>query len=256
MTQSVNQREKRHSFSAINSGHHHHSNHRHSAEILSSDEPPAVAERHRRSNEAPTVPPPLPPTQNGSHSISSTTNLPAAYIALYPYAPQKPDELELRKGGIYMVTERCQDGWFKGTSNRTQKCGVFPGNYVASARGVPRGTTALSGIGSPRNSIAPPLEPRNSVTYTRTGKSGTNVLPAPNVSRNSNSSKQPPELPPRSVSPAGPPTSTVSCSWHGQPETATSSSIPLNRSQSAVMSPSVSSSAATSTPGKSAEKVC
>lgn len=53
------------------------------------------------------------------------------YIALYPYKPQKADELELRKGGVYTVTERCQDGWFKGTSNRTQKCGVFPGNYVA-----------------------------------------------------------------------------------------------------------------------------
>lgn len=61
-------------------------------------------------------------------------NLPAAYIALYPYKPQKSDELELRKGGIYVVTERCQDGWFKGTSNRTQKCGVFPGNYVAPAK--------------------------------------------------------------------------------------------------------------------------
>lgn len=35
-----------------------------------------------------------------------------------------------------MVTERCQDGWFKGTSNRTQKCGVFPGNYVAPAKYV------------------------------------------------------------------------------------------------------------------------
>lgn len=33
-----------------------------------------------------------------------------------------------------MVTERCQDGWFKGTSNRTQKCGVFPGNYVTLAK--------------------------------------------------------------------------------------------------------------------------
>ena len=70
----------------------------------------------------------------GPAASSSTSNLPAAYIALYPYKPQKADELELRKGGIYMVTERCQDGWFKGTSNRTQKCGVFPGNYVAPAK--------------------------------------------------------------------------------------------------------------------------
>lgn len=69
-----------------------------------------------------------------SGGINNTANSPVAYIALYPYKPQKADELELRKGGIYMVIERCQDGWFKGTSSRTQKCGVFPGNYVAPAK--------------------------------------------------------------------------------------------------------------------------
>lgn len=55
------------------------------------------------------------------------------YVALYPYKPQKSDELELKRGNVYTVTERCQDGWFKGT-NKNQKCGVFPGNYVAPAR--------------------------------------------------------------------------------------------------------------------------
>lgn len=34
---------------------------------------------------------------------------------------------------VYYVSERCQDGWFKG-SNRSQKSGVFPGNYVAPLR--------------------------------------------------------------------------------------------------------------------------
>lgn len=34
---------------------------------------------------------------------------------------------------VYYVTERCQDGWFKG-ANRSQKTGVFPGNYVAPLR--------------------------------------------------------------------------------------------------------------------------
>ena len=55
------------------------------------------------------------------------------YKALYPYKPQTADELELHKGGIYLVTERCQDGWFKGTLSRTTKTGVFPGNYVTPA---------------------------------------------------------------------------------------------------------------------------
>lgn len=55
---------------------------------------------------------------------------PLRYLALYAYKPQKADELELRKGEMYRVTEKCQDGWFKGTSLRTAASGVFPGNYV------------------------------------------------------------------------------------------------------------------------------
>ncbi|XP_055372480.1 E3 ubiquitin-protein ligase SH3RF3 [Condylostylus longicornis] len=60
-------------------------------------------------------------------------NLPWYYIALYPYKPKKVDELELKKGCIYIVTERCLDGWFKG-KNWLEKSGVFPGNYVAALR--------------------------------------------------------------------------------------------------------------------------
>ncbi|KFQ29156.1 E3 ubiquitin-protein ligase SH3RF1, partial [Merops nubicus] len=56
---------------------------------------------------------------------------PSVYIAVYPYTPRKEDELELRKGEMFLVFERCQDGWFKGTSMHTSKIGVFPGNYVA-----------------------------------------------------------------------------------------------------------------------------
>lgn len=56
--------------------------------------------------------------------------LPGRYLALYAYKPQKADELELRKGEMYRVMEKCQDGWFKGTSLRSGASGVFPGNYV------------------------------------------------------------------------------------------------------------------------------
>lgn len=55
---------------------------------------------------------------------------PYSYLALYAYKPQKNDELELRKGEMYRVIEKCQDGWFKGTSLRSGMSGVFPGNYV------------------------------------------------------------------------------------------------------------------------------
>ncbi|XP_053441831.1 E3 ubiquitin-protein ligase SH3RF1 isoform X2 [Nycticebus coucang] len=56
---------------------------------------------------------------------------PSVYVAVYPYTPRKEDELELRKGEMFLVFERCQDGWFKGTSMHTSRTGVFPGNYVA-----------------------------------------------------------------------------------------------------------------------------
>lgn len=96
------------------------------------------SQRHRRSGSSDTTGSGLtPPPPQGAPHHSSTTQLPAPYTALYPYKPHKADELELKKGAIYMVTERCQDGWFKGTSIRTQKCGVFPGNYVTPARYVP-----------------------------------------------------------------------------------------------------------------------
>lgn len=126
-----------------------------------------------------------------------------------------------------MVTERCQDGWYKGTSNRTQKCGVFPGNYVAYMKGSSS-------------------DPKVAVSFTRSGKSVT----SPRQTYNN----LPPELPPRSVSPATA-TNTISSSWHGQQENA---AVPLGRSSSAVMS-SVNTthlSLGSATVAKPAEKVC
>ncbi|KAJ6661747.1 hypothetical protein lerEdw1_013269 [Lerista edwardsae] len=52
------------------------------------------------------------------------------YQALYSYIPQNDDELELRDGDIVDVMEKCDDGWFVGTSRRTRQFGTFPGNYV------------------------------------------------------------------------------------------------------------------------------
>ncbi|XP_075420360.1 E3 ubiquitin-protein ligase SH3RF1 [Tenrec ecaudatus] len=66
---------------------------------------------------------------------------PSVYVAIYPYTPRKEDELELRKGEMFLVFERCQDGWFKGTSMHTSKIGVFPGNYVVP---VTRAVTSAS----------------------------------------------------------------------------------------------------------------
>lgn len=108
-------------------------------------------------------------------------------------------------------TYRCQDGWFKGTSNRTQKCGVFPGNYVTLARGVPNqlGNTGKDSIG----------ESKLTTNFNRNVKAV--VVPG-------RSASNPPELPPRSSSPAN----TISCSWHGQQDNVSS---PLGRSSSAII---------------------
>lgn len=92
-------------------------------------------------------PPPPPPPQSSadgaafslaggqrpSPSISdqSGRQRPTVYVAMFPYTPRKEDELELRKGEMFLVLERCQDGWFKGTSMHTGKIGVFPGNYMS-----------------------------------------------------------------------------------------------------------------------------
>ncbi|XP_063537744.1 E3 ubiquitin-protein ligase SH3RF3-like isoform X1 [Cydia strobilella] len=114
-------REKRHSLTP--SSHlqaNHSTQNRHSAEILATsllDQAEPEPRRRRRS-------------RSGERERA----LPAAYVALYVYKPQKPDELELKKGGIYIVTERCRDGWYKGRSERSQRAGVFPGNYVARAK--------------------------------------------------------------------------------------------------------------------------
>ncbi|KAK5870421.1 hypothetical protein PBY51_025056 [Eleginops maclovinus] len=102
-------------------------------------------------------PPPPPPPQSSvdgaafslaagqrpSPSVSeqSGRQRPTVYVAMFPYAPRKEDELELRKGEMFLVLERCQDGWFKGTSMHTGKIGVFPGNYMSPVSRTVSGTT-------------------------------------------------------------------------------------------------------------------
>ncbi|XP_053974766.1 E3 ubiquitin-protein ligase SH3RF3-like isoform X3 [Hylaeus volcanicus] len=252
---------KRHSFTAVNTGHQAHPHHRHSAEILSPPVDNAVGNsnsgcsndsfsplqtsasdvdhslRHRRSGSSDLVF--VQPSQSLPATTTSNSHLPAAYIALYPYKPQKADELELRKGGIYMVMERCQDGWFKGTSNRTQKCGVFPGNYVAPAKCQRSLCRGPPNTGQHQN-FPSSTESRITLIYTKNKR----PTPQPYNPR----TLLPPELPPRAISPS----SVVSSSWHGQSQTQSQEKSPprhseqnpvnpLGRSHSAVMSSNISS---------------
>uniref|UniRef100_A0A672QE11 Sorbin and SH3 domain containing 2 n=2 Tax=Sinocyclocheilus grahami TaxID=75366 RepID=A0A672QE11_SINGR len=52
------------------------------------------------------------------------------FQALYNYMPRNEDELELKEGDVVDVMEKCDDGWFVGTSRRTKFFGTFPGNYA------------------------------------------------------------------------------------------------------------------------------
>ncbi|KAK2585557.1 hypothetical protein KPH14_010195 [Odynerus spinipes] len=242
---------KRHSFTAMNTGHHAHSHHRHSAEILSpaldsglnngnnscANEPSSLQAsgnnvdqsfRHRRSGSSDLVL--AQPSQSLPSNSNNGTHLPAAYVALYPYKPQKADELELRKGGVYMVTERCQDGWFKGTSNRTQKCGVFPGNYVAPAkcqRGLCRGT---SNMAQHQNSSLTTGQSNNDMRLTITYTKNKGPAPQPYNIR----TLPPPALPPRAISPVPP----VSSSRLAQNQNMTQDkSPPRHNEQTSLMTP-------------------
>ncbi|XP_063239951.1 E3 ubiquitin-protein ligase SH3RF3-like isoform X2 [Bacillus rossius redtenbacheri] len=268
--------------------------HRHSAEILSptegapgevrASEPSPQAQvvggealqrqnsqRHRRSGstELPGPPPPPPPQGSQPSPGASVSQLPTAYVALYPYKPQKADELELRKGCVYVVTERCQDGWFKGTSSRTQKSGVFPGNYVALAKTAAGLQAQLHGMARPGNGRGPCVVPQPSargapsatapVTYTRGGGGGAKQPSIPltfsprqhTLTVGSAVQAGPPDLPPRSCSPAVLPHGgggVSSASWHGQqPAPGVESPVPLGRSHSAVMVPPAADAAVSTT---------
>ncbi|KAM9560962.1 sorbin and SH3 domain-containing protein 1-like isoform 5-T6 [Salvelinus alpinus] len=71
-------------------------------------------------------------SQPQSHSSSPEPSRLSCGIfqALYSYVPQNEDELELQEGDLVSVMEKCDDGWFVGTSKRTKQFGTFPGNYV------------------------------------------------------------------------------------------------------------------------------
>ncbi|NXF81809.1 SH3R3 ligase, partial [Sclerurus mexicanus] len=160
---------KRHSFTALSMTHKSSqaSSNRHSMEIsapvlISSSDPRAAArigDLTHLSSSAPaqdssligtaTVAGPRTSAIIGDQGTPPKVQLPLnIYLALYAYKPQKNDELELRKGEMYRVIEKCQDGWFKGTSLRSGMSGVFPGNYVTPVSRVP------VGAGQPRNSGA------------------------------------------------------------------------------------------------------
>lgn len=114
------------------------------------------------------------------------------YLALYAYKPQKADELELRKGEMYRVMEKCQDGWFKGTAMRSGASGVFPGNYVTPVSRAPFAVGQTRACVSDRMTAAPG-------SPGSTGPSSPVLLPSASRSSTPLNSPSSPQLQPAAV---------------------------------------------------------
>ncbi|KAL6485315.1 hypothetical protein MHYP_G00073600, partial [Metynnis hypsauchen] len=54
------------------------------------------------------------------------------YRVVVPYPPQSEAEIELKEGDIVFVHKKREDGWYKGTLQRTGRTGLFPGSFVES----------------------------------------------------------------------------------------------------------------------------
>lgn len=52
------------------------------------------------------------------------------YRVVVPYPPQSEAEIELREGDVVFVHKKREDGWYKGTLQRTGQTGLFPGSFV------------------------------------------------------------------------------------------------------------------------------
>lgn len=99
---------------------------------------------------------------------------------------------------MYNVTERCQDGWFKGTS-RSNKCGVFPGNYVALLRNNRDHNKLLNlkrqgNLSTTSAGLASGHSTQSSLGSSKNNASGSTT---PKDSASADGQVPPPELPPR-----------------------------------------------------------
>lgn len=52
------------------------------------------------------------------------------FRCIVPYPPNSELELELKVGDVVYVHRKREDGWYKGTLQRTGKTGLFPASFV------------------------------------------------------------------------------------------------------------------------------
>ncbi|XP_074084939.1 sorbin and SH3 domain-containing protein 2 isoform X23 [Macrotis lagotis] len=78
--------------------------------------------------------PPIPHSYSSDRIHSLSSNKPQrpgfTHENIQGGGEPNEDELELRESDVIDVMEKCDDGWFVGTSRRTKFFGTFPGNYV------------------------------------------------------------------------------------------------------------------------------
>ncbi|XP_021120713.1 sorbin and SH3 domain-containing protein 2 isoform X30 [Heterocephalus glaber] len=78
--------------------------------------------------------PPIPHSYSSDRIHSLSSNKPQHPVSTHENiqggGEPNEDELELRESDVIDVMEKCDDGWFVGTSRRTKFFGTFPGNYV------------------------------------------------------------------------------------------------------------------------------
>jgi len=106
-----------------------------SSSILKSGSAPNSFPNYQTSSDKPRSLATMSPYSTLSRPTSSLSNQPdkpqpTPFRAMYNYKPQNEDEVELCEGDVVFVMEKCDDGWFVGTSQRTGIFGTFPGNYV------------------------------------------------------------------------------------------------------------------------------
>ncbi|KAK9870039.1 hypothetical protein WA026_006134 [Henosepilachna vigintioctopunctata] len=76
--------------------------------------------RHRKSNSL----------DAGNKSKTATQTVRERYRCITPYPPNSEYELELHVDDIIYVHKKRDDGWYKGTQQRTGKTGLFPASFV------------------------------------------------------------------------------------------------------------------------------
>lgn len=196
-------KEKRHSLNALLGGGAPLSllqTNRHSAEILSLPHELSRLEVSSSTALKPTSAPQTSRVLKTTVQQQMQPNLPWGYLALFPYKPRQTDELELKKGCVYIVTERCVDGWFKG-KNWLDITGVFPGNYLTPLRARDQQQLMHQWKYVPQNADAQMAQVQQHPV-------------APDVRLNNMLSMQPPDLPPRQQQATA---TTTSCSVWSKP---------------------------------------